>query len=661
MNGITQNSLDPRLFKIPEPPEEFGQDGGKFYHCYDALAKEIDDDTVTGLKEQLDGMLIFAGLFAAVNTAFLALTLPLLSPDPADDTNSLLSQNNAILIQLLRGRNDSAPTSFPLPSASFSPSPDIAIINALFALSLAFAIISSFLAVLGRQWLVYYRKRSGGGPDYQRWEQLRRFMGAERWRLQAILDDVLPSLLQIGLIIFCVSFVLYLRHLNRTISLIVAIPMYVGLAFFVGGALCTVWDKFCPFHSPLSHILVAVCSAVSIPGASNLFKCRRDESPTSLQVRTLKRAFCTSDDPATLLYATSNILGIKDVSQMEELWDDETFRGRFLDQYQNSYARMLQLCGREGLEMALAARRLYCGAAAHIMLVLDSALRRPGCRAEVHITKAPSTSIALEELPGTSISLIRATLKFPVPKFDWPDKAATAIQVHLAAYHSNPNLQPGWRLFFFVTWVAVNVHTIPGLEDSSQEPLQQVFEVGDVESMIQTLGNALKILTGPKSKRLVDRDNVMTNILHGIRQIIIAKVQPNITLQNKFALLEICEPIMRSPRLPEAARRTIRRIRVDLAQTWKEEYDSRVIYTGIPTRPVDMLEKYLAGLKRIYPAEEYREYIEVLQAFGPAIRRLFRYSPNAWVSRKGFKRRIAFHESFNNYVLDIDNMARQVK
>ncbi|KAG8898080.1 hypothetical protein FRC00_003369 [Tulasnella sp. 408] len=253
------------MFEIPRPVEEFGQDGGKFYRCYDALAEEIDDDMVKGLKEQLDGILIFAGLFAGVNSAFLALTLPLLSADTADDISALLAQNNAILIQVLTGRNDTVPAAAPLPSAGFSPSSDIFAINALFSLSMAFAIISSFLAVLGRQWLVYYRKRSGGGPEKQRWEQLKRFLGAERWQLEPILDDLLPSLLQIGLIIFCVSLLLYLRHLSPAISVIVGIPMYIGLAFFIGSAFCAARDKFCPFQSPLSHVLI--WSARTIPPA----------------------------------------------------------------------------------------------------------------------------------------------------------------------------------------------------------------------------------------------------------------------------------------------------------------------------------------------------------------------------------------------------------
>ncbi|KAG8962896.1 hypothetical protein FRC05_005066 [Tulasnella sp. 425] len=386
MNVAVQNPLTAPVIEIPNPPDEFGQDGGKFYRCYDALAEEIDDDMTNGLKEQLDGMLIFAGLFAGVNTAFLALTIPLLSADPADDTNALLAQNNAILIQLVSGRNDTVPANSPVPSTSFSPSHDIFTINALFALSLAFAIISSFLAVLGRQWLVYYRKRGGGGPDRQRWEQLKRFLGAERWGLKAILDDVLPSLLQMGLIIFCISLILYLRHLSPAISIIVGMPLYVGLAFFVGSALCTIWDRFCPFHSPLSHMLLWISHALSWVGMAMMHNLslaatflegaslkREEESVESLQAIALQRAICISDDPATLLHATANILSIRSPGAMTHLWDDGTFQDRFLQLVQNPSDGMLQLRGYNGdpKDLAESSRRLHYSAAAHIALTLD--------------------------------------------------------------------------------------------------------------------------------------------------------------------------------------------------------------------------------------------------------------------------------------------------
>ncbi|KAG8915551.1 hypothetical protein FRC00_003000 [Tulasnella sp. 408] len=385
MNTSNHTPPNALILEVPEPPEEFGQDGGKFYKAYDAIAEEIDDDMTKSLKEQLDGMLIFAGLFAGVNSAFLALTLPLMSADPVDDTNALLAQNNAILMQLASGRNDSAPLDSPVPSKSFAPSGAVLSVNVLFALSLAFAIVSSFLAVLGRQWLVYYRKRSGGGPDRQRWEQLKRFLGAERWGLELVLDDILPSLLQTGLIIFCISLVIYLNSLNSTLSFVVGIPLCLALAFFIGSAMCTMWDRFCPFHSPLSHFLqwvstsaprlatIAVsfmyqkvksfsfCVAVSrwIPQfdlmrrlrqvfcisqfrqvkhlilrlkrpfklvyeackqlLDQLPQPRKEEDRESLQVTALQRTICTSEDTASLLHATANILALANSDQLKIL------------------------------------------------------------------------------------------------------------------------------------------------------------------------------------------------------------------------------------------------------------------------------------------------------------------------------------------------------
>ncbi|KAG8927537.1 hypothetical protein FRC01_007287 [Tulasnella sp. 417] len=307
--ATTHSNSDPRA---PYPPAS-GLNSRIFYQRYDALAEEIDETMVKGLKEHLDGLLIFvsglaaavwrapmltperkpqAGLFAGVNSAFLALTLPLLSADPVDDTNALLLQNNALLLHLALGRNDSPPQSFTLPSSTFTASHNILAINILFSTSLALALISSFIAVFGRQWLIYYRKRGGGGSDRERWEQLKRYLGAEKWQLQFILDDILPSILQAGLVIFCISLLLYLHTLHPTVSRIVGIPMYIGLAVAVLSAICTVWDKFCPFQSPLSHF-ISWCVSV-VRHALGFDQTNEDEGESaSLHVAAIRRAIST--------------------------------------------------------------------------------------------------------------------------------------------------------------------------------------------------------------------------------------------------------------------------------------------------------------------------------------------------------------------------------
>lgn len=172
-----------------------------------------------------------------------------MSADPAKDTN-------ALLLQLVAGGNSAIRSVNDLPSAAFTPSPGIFPVNILFSLSLTFAIICSFLAVLGEQWLVYYRKRSGGGAEYQRWEQLRRYLGAQRWHLEAILDDILPALLQLALVIFCVAFVVYLRTLSESICYTIATPMAIAALIILLMAIAASWDQWCPFKSPLSHFFL---------------------------------------------------------------------------------------------------------------------------------------------------------------------------------------------------------------------------------------------------------------------------------------------------------------------------------------------------------------------------------------------------------------------
>ncbi|KAG9044115.1 hypothetical protein FS837_008760 [Tulasnella sp. UAMH 9824] len=376
----------------PNIPKEFGEDGGHFYKYYDDFAEEIDEDLVNRLKSQLDGILIFAGLFAGVNAGFLALTLPLMSPDPADDTN-------ALLLRIARGDNSSITSAEDLPSASFTPPPRIYPINALFSVSLTLALFSSFFAVLGQQWLVYYRKRGGGGPEYQRWEQLRRHLGAKQWKLEMVLDDLVPSMLQLGLVIFCISFALYLGTLSESLNRMMVALLCVGGATLVALSACVTFDPWCPFNVPWSRIVrpvvcwtaafvkwFGVCGVALVffiprsiiaAGRTIIFRGQRDEaeerrwenmwnseveefkqtytaglgddymkfsklarrspkSPDDLKIIALRRLMCTSEDRSACFYSALNLQSIWDQQVLSSLAKDVEFRTRLIDLYQEA-------------------------------------------------------------------------------------------------------------------------------------------------------------------------------------------------------------------------------------------------------------------------------------------------------------------------------------
>ncbi|KAG8932766.1 hypothetical protein FRC01_012395 [Tulasnella sp. 417] len=262
-----------KLTELPEIPKEIGEDGGRFYKYYDELAEESDDELVKSLKAQLDGILIFAGLFAGVNSAFLALTLPRMSADPADDTN-------ALLLQIALGGNGSITSAADLPSASFTPPPRIYPINALFSVSLTLALLSSFLSVLGQQWLVYYRKRVSGGPEYQRWERLRRYLGAKRWQLELVLDDVVPKPQRESLF-----------NIKRPSEVV----------------------KMCSMIFTWSYRWCMSAGA------------RSPEDPGELKFGAVKRVICTSEDQNALIYSAVGIYITRDVRMLSSLGKDEEF------------------------------------------------------------------------------------------------------------------------------------------------------------------------------------------------------------------------------------------------------------------------------------------------------------------------------------------------
>ncbi|KAG8900556.1 hypothetical protein FRC00_012300 [Tulasnella sp. 408] len=408
--NTTAYAFEQPITERPEIPARFGEDGGKFYSYYDQLADELDEDLTKRLKSQLDGLLIFAGLFAGVNSAFLALTLPMMSADPADDTN-------ALLLQLVKGGNVTINSEADLPSATFAPPPAIYPVNILFAVSLTCALMSSFLAVLGQQWLVYYRKRSGGGAAHQRKEQLRRQMGAQRWRLELVLDDILPGLLQVGLVIFCISFILYLRTLSTSMSTSISAIVGAGLAITVGAAVCATWDRMCPYQSPLSHLLCWTIDRMKLVMVAFLWLViflkaylheilpkqrsrtepqmaarrgeeaqgnswrlaqeitsrtltlvgRKEETANDLIVGTVKRVILTSEHTAALIHAATNICAIDDKESLRQLLSDADFFDRLHDLY-STFSKSSRSLPTQLRTVPEAATKAFASAILHLAL-----------------------------------------------------------------------------------------------------------------------------------------------------------------------------------------------------------------------------------------------------------------------------------------------------
>ncbi|KAK1219617.1 hypothetical protein PQX77_017664 [Marasmius sp. AFHP31] len=193
---------------------------------WEVITKEVtllDDGLVGGWKEDIDTLLVFAGLFSAVVTAFTIESYQWLQEAPEDTTVALLKQ----ISQQMNG------TSVPEPDMFSVSSSDVAI-NVLWFLSLIIALVDALFALLCKQWLREHRRhihtRTPGEALALRWL---RNQSLEKWHVPAILAS-LPMLLELALFLFLAGLLELLRTRHPVPFAIATIVVAFAAIFYFG-------------------------------------------------------------------------------------------------------------------------------------------------------------------------------------------------------------------------------------------------------------------------------------------------------------------------------------------------------------------------------------------------------------------------------------------
>ncbi|KIO25510.1 hypothetical protein M407DRAFT_44624, partial [Tulasnella calospora MUT 4182] len=213
----------------------------EFWKRYDRLADHHDQKMTDNLNGNLDVLLIFAALFSAINTTFISLTMPSLSPDPSDKTNALLE------LLVLRADNNSLTSADLTPP--FSP-PGVSIgANGILYASLCCSLLAAMGAMLGKEWLQSFDRSGQTGPlDEQGRLRQRKLNGVQEWRMEAILL-LLPNLLLFSVTLFFCGLALYLFPINRAIAAIVIISVGLGVTVWCATVVSGAISQHCPYQS----------------------------------------------------------------------------------------------------------------------------------------------------------------------------------------------------------------------------------------------------------------------------------------------------------------------------------------------------------------------------------------------------------------------------
>ncbi|CAL1703306.1 unnamed protein product [Somion occarium] len=214
------------------------------------LLQQHDERKIQNCKEDIDTLLVFAGLFSAVLTAFVTESYTTLQDDPAEaSTRILLHISHQIGNFMLTASsvNSTAPSITMLP---FKATSSALWINGFWFSSLTCSLVTASLGILVKQWLREYMTHDSLSPRAQFRVRNFRYTGLLQGRVFE-LAALLPMLLQCALLLFFIGLSEFLRNIAPAIGWVVTALIACWLSFFIATTVAPMCWSQCPYRTPL--------------------------------------------------------------------------------------------------------------------------------------------------------------------------------------------------------------------------------------------------------------------------------------------------------------------------------------------------------------------------------------------------------------------------
>ncbi|KAI0698853.1 hypothetical protein C8Q76DRAFT_587081, partial [Earliella scabrosa] len=217
-----------------------------------SVVKTYSDELVDRWNKEIDTLLVYAGLFSAILTAFNVQSYTLLAPDPQDRILDTLQQ---ISVQLGSFSINPSFVNSTAPAVSQIPvpppqAPRSAIwLNTLWFSSLICSLSAASIGIMVKQWLNEYSAGLSGSSRQTARLRQQRFKSLTRWRVAWIVA-ILPVLLQIALALFLSGLLVLLWSLNNVVAGVAS--ALIGVLFIVtsGSIILPSLQRDCCYISP---------------------------------------------------------------------------------------------------------------------------------------------------------------------------------------------------------------------------------------------------------------------------------------------------------------------------------------------------------------------------------------------------------------------------
>ncbi|KAJ7110834.1 hypothetical protein C8R43DRAFT_1041976 [Mycena crocata] len=256
---------------LSSPPHSDNHDDGddlasaRLWAVYISEAEKYDKALVEGWKSDMEGLLIFAGLFSASLTAFIIESYRTLTPDQGAITIALLTQ---ISRQLDSRVNASAAELVPL--AAFSPTSSSLACNIFWFLSLGFSLCCALVATLVEQWSRDFIQKTEMRPSPVIRARIYSYLyfGLQRFGMHTTVA-CLPLLLHASLFLFFAGLVAFLQPINAALMTIAALLLVLFLTTYIYLTLLPIFASDSPYRTPLSNMAWSFFPRVIAPFAQH--------------------------------------------------------------------------------------------------------------------------------------------------------------------------------------------------------------------------------------------------------------------------------------------------------------------------------------------------------------------------------------------------------
>lgn len=190
-------------------------------------------------------------------TAFTIESYQLLQQDPGDASTEILATISSQLASFATGSgfiNSTAPAASLTQLSSFTPPPWAVSVNILWFISLALSLVAALFAIMVQQWIREYP--AAALTSARENLRLRRFRlrGLNTWRVPMVVY-ILPTLLQIALILFMGGLAILMWAVNLQVALPLLVVLAVSLCVFLFFVSMPTIFPSCAYKGPLALLL----------------------------------------------------------------------------------------------------------------------------------------------------------------------------------------------------------------------------------------------------------------------------------------------------------------------------------------------------------------------------------------------------------------------